>query len=61
MACCCTKLYVNHSVWHTHTLSEGASVLIVENSDTGDDNSPIHLFSDGQKIMIMQLVKDLWK
>lgn len=56
------KIYnVKHSVWHTHTLSEGASVLIIENSDTGDDNSPRHPMSDGQKIKIMQLVKDFWK
>jgi len=56
------KIYnVKRSVWHTHTLGEGASVLIVENSDTGDDNSPTHQMSDGQKIKIMQLVKNLWK
>ena len=56
------KIYnIKHSVWHTHTLSEGASVLIVENSDTGDDNSPTLVMSAEQKVKIMQLVKDLWK
>lgn len=31
---------VKKGVWHTHTLTEGSSVLIVENRNTGDDNSP---------------------
>ena len=35
------KMYnVKAGVWHTHTLTEGTSVLIVENRDTCDDNSP---------------------
>ena len=35
------KLYnVKAGVWHTHTLDEEASVLIVENRNTCDDNSP---------------------
>lgn len=35
------KLYnVKKGVWHTHTLDKGGTVLIVENKDTGDDNSP---------------------
>ncbi len=35
------KMYnVKAGVWHTHTLGEGASVLIVENQNTCDDNSP---------------------
>lgn len=56
------KIYnVKRSVWHTHTLGEGASVLIIENSDTGDDNSPTLTVSDEQKVKIIHLVKDLWK
>lgn len=31
---------VKKGVWHTHTLTDGSSVLIVENRNTGDDNSP---------------------
>lgn len=31
---------VKQGVYHTHTLSEDASVLIVEADDTCDDNSP---------------------
>lgn len=35
------KLYnVKKGVWHTHTLNKDGMVLIVENQDTGDDNSP---------------------
>lgn len=36
------KLYnVKQGVWHTHTLSPDARVLIVENSNTCDENSPV--------------------
>lgn len=36
------KMYnVKKGTWHSHTLSTDASVLIVENSDTQDDNSPM--------------------
>lgn len=31
---------VKAGVWHTHTLTENSSVLIVENRNTCDDNSP---------------------
>ena len=56
------KIYnVKRSVWHTHTLSEGASVLIVENVDTGDQNSPTSKISDEQIAKIQELVKNLWK
>ncbi len=35
------KLYnIKKGVYHTHTLSKDAKVLIVENDDTCDDNSP---------------------
>ena len=35
------KLYnVKKGVWHTHTLDKEGMVLIVENKDTGDHNSP---------------------
>lgn len=36
------KIYnVKQGTYHTHTLSEDASVLIVEADDTCDDNSPM--------------------
>ena len=35
------KVYnIKKGVWHTHTFSEDTSVLIVENDDTNDSNSP---------------------
>lgn len=56
------KIYnVKRSVWHTHTLSEGASVLIIENSDTGDINSPVLKMNNEQTEKIKQLVNEFWK
>lgn len=37
---------VKQGTYHTHTLSEDASVLIVEAEDTCDDNSPMVLVDD---------------
>ncbi len=31
---------IRRGVWHNHILEKGARVLIVENEDTGADNSP---------------------
>ena len=39
---------VKKGVWHTHTLTRDSSVLIVENRDTCDDNSPQIVLSDEQ-------------
>lgn len=36
----CKCYNVKAGVWHTHTLTLGSSVLIVENRNTCDDNSP---------------------
>lgn len=43
---------VKRGVYHTHTLSEDASVLIVEADDTCDDNSPIVLVDDAIRARI---------
>ena len=37
---------VKQGTYHTHTLSEDASVLIVEAEDTCDDNSPMVIVDD---------------
>jgi len=43
------KMYnVKAGVWHTHTLTPDSSVLIVENRDTCDDNSPTKAMSEAQ-------------
>lgn len=39
---------VKKGVWHTHTLAENSSVLIVENRDTCDDNSPTAALTEAQ-------------
>lgn len=39
---------VKAGVWHTHTLTENSSVLIVENRNTCDDNSPTAALSEEQ-------------
>ncbi len=43
------RLYnVKKGVWHTHALDEEGSVLIIENQDTCDKNSPTELLSREQ-------------
>lgn len=41
------KLYsVKKGYWHNHILDESGEVLIVENSNTTDDNSPIYKLNE---------------
>ncbi len=55
------KLYtVKRGVWHTHTLSEDATVLIVENRDTHDGNSPRCPLSAAQQAELLLLTHQLW-
>lgn len=43
------QLYnVKKGVWHNHTLDEEGSVLIIENQDTTDDNSPTEKLNEAQ-------------
>lgn len=43
------KLYnVPKGVWHNHIMDETGEVLIVENSNTGDGNSPVVSLTEGQ-------------
>lgn len=43
------KLYnVRKGVWHTHTLDQEATVLIIENQDTSDYNSPTKAMDEKQ-------------
>lgn len=44
----CKCYNVKAGVWHTHTLTPGSSVLIVENRDTCDSNSPTVKLSERQ-------------
>ena len=56
------KLYnVKRSAWHTHTLSEDATALIVENCDTTDTNSPQVPFDPAQRADVARLAQTLWE
>ncbi len=56
------KLYnVKKGAWHSHTFSEDARVLIVENCDTVIENSPFVWLSESQCKDVFELAKSLWK
>jgi hypothetical protein len=55
------KLYnVKRGIWHSHTFSRDARVLIVENRDTVDANSPFVGLSGEQQKEIVELTRRLW-
>jgi ureidoglycolate hydrolase len=50
------QLYnVKKGTWHTHTLDHAATVLIVENRDTCEENSPTHQLTSEQKEQLQEL------
>lgn len=52
------KLYnVKKGVWHTHTLDKEGSVLIIENRNTNDDNSPTLPLSKEQRQKLIQMYR----
>jgi hypothetical protein len=56
------KVYnVKRGVWHSHTFSKDARVLIVENRDTVVENSPFVGLSGEQQKEIVELTKILWQ
>ena len=55
------KLYnVKKGCWHTHTLTQDATVLIVENLDTTVENSPQIALNDDQRGQLVVYTKELW-
>ncbi|RPJ14591.1 MAG: hypothetical protein EHM30_10020 [Desulfobacteraceae bacterium] len=55
------KIYnVKKSVWHTHTLSRDAKVLIVENRNTTYENSPFCTLSAARQKIISDIAFELW-
>jgi len=55
------QLYnVKKAVWHHHTLSADAMVLVVENRDTTYDNSPFCALSQAQQEVLWKLTRQLW-
>jgi cupin superfamily acireductone dioxygenase involved in methionine salvage len=55
------KIYnIKRGVYHTHTLTEDAKVLIVENRDTCDDNSPKIMIDTRINQILVQKMVALW-
>jgi hypothetical protein len=55
------KVYnVKKAVWHNHTVSKDGKVLIVENRNTDDDNSPYIDLTEIQQAQIIEDTKNLW-
>ena len=56
------KLYnVKRGAWHTHTLDEAATVLIVEKRDTTSANSPEVELTADQRQQLIELTRTLWR
>jgi len=51
---------VKQAVWHTHTLSPDAKVLVVENRDTTYDNSPFTPLPPQLHRELIDQTKSLW-
>jgi hypothetical protein len=51
---------IKRGCWHTHTLNPQGSVLIVENRDTTDDNSPYAPLSAAQTEELVKLTHGIW-
>ena len=51
---------VKKGVWHSHTFSKDARVLIVENCDTVVENSPFVPLSESQCGDVVRLTKEIW-
>ena len=47
------KYKVKKGTWHTHTLEKNTTVLIVENQNTCDDNSPVLPLTAEQKLKLL--------
>jgi len=56
-----TLYNVKRGAWHSHTLSEDAMVLIIENRDTTFDNSPFCPLTSNQQQTLIELTKVVWR
>jgi hypothetical protein len=55
------KLYnMKRGTWHTHTLDQRATVLIIENDDTGPANSPEIELTMEQRSGLIRLTQQTW-
>jgi ureidoglycolate hydrolase len=56
------KVYnIRKGVWHSHTLTPGAAVLVVENDNTSAQNSTLAALTPAQTAELVTLTKQLWK
>jgi hypothetical protein len=56
------KIYnMKKGVYHSHTLSKDAKVLIVENDDTSDVNSPKFMIDKDTNNILLKIKNELWK
>lgn len=55
-----TVYNVKRGTWHNHTLSEDASVMVVENRETTLENSPFCPLSPEQTAIIVEDTRRLW-
>jgi ureidoglycolate hydrolase len=56
------KLYnIKRGCWHTHTLDQVARVLIIENRDTADENSPVIALDNEQRTQLVRMTQQLWQ
>ena len=51
---------IKRGIYHTHTLSEDAKVLIVENRDTDDNNSPKIMIDDSIRHKLVEITSERW-
>lgn len=51
---------VKRSCWHTHTLSQDATILIIENRNTAEHNSPVIKLNSKQRADLVRLTRNLW-
>lgn len=51
---------IKKGVYHTHTLSEDAKVLIIENQDTSDLNSPKIMISEKEQCKLQKITAAHW-
>ncbi|WP_435237588.1 hypothetical protein ACR30L_08520 [Psychromonas sp. PT13] len=51
---------IKRGVFHTHTLSQDAKVLIVENQDTNDSNSPKIMIDQSINRQLVRITAEHW-
>lgn len=52
---------IKRGVFHTHTLSDDAKVLIIENQNTDDDNSPKIMIEQSINEKLVKMTNDHWQ